>query len=406
MAWRNIWRNPRRSILTISAVAFASLLLILMLSFQFGAYDTMINSSVKLHAGHLQVQAKDYEKKKRVNLVVSDPDSVSAILNTTPGVSAYTFRGNAFSLISTGERTYPSVVIGVDPIKEARVSTVKDLIRTGDYLSEGDINTAVIGEILANRLKVGLGDELTILGQGRYGSIAATVVKIKGIFRSGQDEFDRSAIYIPLNHFQEVYFMAGAVHEVVVNATSLSHLPGLKKRVQAGLETTAQKYPLVVLDWKALLPGLYQGIQIDLASGVIFYVLLIVVIAFSILNTFLMAIFERTREFGVLMAIGITPKRLTRLLLMESMGMAMLGIATGIFLGSLITGYFQMTGIDLSGASELLNQFGISGRMYPRLSLLTVTSGPMTVLLITFLAALYPAFKVRSFRPVEAMSHV
>ena len=124
------------------------------------------------------------------------------------------------------------------------------------------------------------------------------------------------------------------------------------------------------------------------------------------LNTFLMAIFERTREFGVLMAIGITPKRLTRLLLMESMGMAMLGIATGIFLGSLITGYFQMTGIDLSGASELLNQFGISGRMYPRLSLLTVTSGPMTVLLITFLAALYPAFKVRSFRPVEAMSHV
>jgi len=406
MAWRNIWRNPRRSILTISAIAFASLLLVLMLSFQFGAYDTMINSSVKLHTGHLQVQAKGYEKKKKINLVVSDPTSVGAILNTTPGVSAYTFRSNAFSLISTGERTYPSVVTGVDPIREARVSTLKDLIRYGGFLAEGDINVAVIGEILANQLKVGLGDELTILGQGRHGSIAATVVKIKGIYRSGQDEFDRSSIHIPMNHFQEVYFMRGAVHEIVVNAKSLSHLPGVKKAVQAGLQTMTQKYPLAVLDWKELLPGLYQGIQIDLASGVIFYFILIVVIAFSILNTFLMAIFERTREFGVLMAMGITPKRLTKLLLMESMSMAMLGIAAGIIFGILITGYFQIIGIDFSGVSELLNQFGISGRMYPRLSLLTVLSGPMTVLLITFLAALYPALRVRSFRPVEAMSHV
>jgi ABC-type lipoprotein release transport system permease subunit len=390
----------------MSAIAFASLLLILMLSFQFGAYDTMINSSVKLHTGHLQVQAKGYRKKRKIDWVVSDPAAVGAILDATPGVSAYTFRCNAFSLVSTGERTYPSEVIGVDPEREARVSTLKDLIRHGKFLAEGDINVAVIGEILANHLKVGLGDELTILGQGRYGSIAATVVDIKGIYRSGQDKFDRSSILIPMNHFQDVYFMRGAVHEVVADVESLGRLPEVKKAVQAGLQKMTQKYPLVVLDWKELLPGLYQAIQIDLSSGVILYFILIIVIAFSILNTFLMTIFERTREFGVLMAIGITPKRLTKLLLMESTSMAILGVAAGILLGILTTGCFQLIGIDISGASELLNEFGISGRMYPRLSLFTVISGPMMVLLITFLAALYPAFRVRRFRPVEAMTHV
>ena len=406
MAWRNIWRNPRRTILTVSAIAFASLLLIIMLSFQFGSYETMINSSVKIHSGHIQVQAKGYEKKKRMNLVVTDPASVGVVLDMIPGIDAYTFRGNAFSLLSTGERTYASVVIGVDPVKEAGVSTLKDLIRHGNYLSEGDINTALIGEILANRLKVGPGDELTILGQGRYGSIAATIVMIKGIFRSGQDEIDNSFIYIPMSHFQRVYTMRGAVHEVVVNIKSLRDLPAIKNAVQVGIQRTSQRYPLAVLDWKQLLPGLHQGIQIDLVSGIIFYFILIVVVAFSILNTFLMAIFERTREFGILMAMGITPARLTKLLLLESMNMTMVGIAAGILLGSLITGYFQIVGIDVSGASELLNQYGISGRMYPRLSLLTATCGPITVLIITFFAAIYPVIKIRRLRPVEAMTYV
>jgi len=133
---------------------------------------------------------------------------------------------------------------------------------------------------------------------------------------------------------------------------------------------------------------------------------LILVVAFSILNTFLMVIFERTREFGVLKAIGITPGRLTKLLLIESISMTIIGITAGIIAGSLITLYFQGHGIDISGASDILVQYGISGRIYPRLSLLSAFIGPGIVFIITFLAALYPALKIRSLRPVEAMTYV
>ena len=216
MAWRNIWRNPRRTILTISAVAFASVLLVFMLSFQLGSYGTMINASVKIHTGHLQVQAKGYQDKKNMRLVVPDPSAVGNILDTTTGVAAYTFRANAFSLVSSRERTYGIIVIGIDPVMEARVSTIKKLIRRGSYLSEDDTNEALVGKLLARNLQVGPGDDLTVLGQGRDGSIAATVVKVKGIYSSGIDEFDRSSIHISLKNFQDVYSMQGAVHEVQV----------------------------------------------------------------------------------------------------------------------------------------------------------------------------------------------
>ncbi len=404
MAWRNIWRNPRRSILTISAIAFASLLLIFMLSWQFGSYETMIDSAVKIHTGYLQVQARGYNDKKNIRMVVPDPVPIGNILNKTMNVTAYTFRANTFSLVSSKERTYGIVVVGIDPVREAKVSTLEKLIRQGSYLSEGDTDQALVGDLLAKNLKVGLGDELVVLGQGRDGSVAATVVRVKGIYRSGQDDFDRSSIYIPLENFQDVYAMRGAVHEVVALGKSLDDLQEIKKVVTAGIKKTDKKHRLVVLDWMELMPGLIEAIKMDLYSGFIFYLILIIVVAFSILNTFLMAIFERTREFGVLMAIGTTPGRLSKLLLIESTTMTIVGIVIGIIAGSLITWYFQVHGIVISGTSELMRQFGMPERIYPQLSMLSASIGPGAVLIITFLTALYPALKVRRLRPVEAMA--
>ena len=406
MAWRNIWRNPRRTILTVMAITFACIILVFMLSFQFGSYETMINSSVKIQAGHLQVQAQGYQEKKDMRLVVPDPDEVGDVLERTSGIEAYTFRTTAFSLVSSEERTYGIMVVGIDPEREAGVSTLKNIIRQGEYLSDDDTNEALVGKLLAQNLHVGLGDELTVLGQGRDGSIAATLVTVKGIYGSGLDEFDRSSIQIPISFFQDVYSMRGAVHEVVAIGESLKRLPKIKKAVMTRLADNDDNRTLVTLDWEELMPGLRQAIQLDLASGMIFYLMLIMVVAFSILNTFLMAIFERTKEFGIMMAIGTTPGRLTKLLLIESMTMTLVGIAAGIFLGSMLTLYFQAHGIDFASASELLRQFGISGRMYPKLSLLSAVTGPAAVFFITFLAALYPALKIRRLRPVEAMTHV
>ena len=406
MAWRNIWRNPRRTILTVCAITFASVLLVFMLSFQFGSYETMINTSVKISTGHLQIQAEKYQEKKNIRYVIPDPQTIADMVAKIPEVEAYTFRGQAFSLISSEDRTYGVVVTGINPQREAKVSRLKKLVRDGNFLSANDVNQAVVGRLLAKNLRVTIGDELTVLGQGRDGSIAATVVQVKGIFSSGIDEFDRSAIQIPLSTFQDTFSMDDAVHEVVVIAKSLSDVSKIKSKIQAGLVGINSRKSLKTLDWQDLMPGLRQAIEMDLVSGLIFYGLLIIVVAFSILNTFLMAIFERTKEFGVMMAIGTTPRRLTKVLLVESMAMTLIGIIAGILLGIVVTYYFQVHGIDFSGGSELLSQFGITGRMYPKLSLLSVSIGPFMVLFFTFFAALYPALKIRSLRPVDAMTAV
>jgi len=405
MAWRNIWRHPRRTALTISAVAFATAILVFMMSFQLGSYETMINSSVKIYAGHLQVQAKDYQEKRDMRLVVPDPAAVGKILENTPRVEAYTYRGNAFSMVSSRERTFGVLVVGVDPEREVHVSTLRKALRRGSYLTEDDYEGALLGEMLAKNLRVDIGDELTVLGQGRDGSVAATLLTVRGIFKSGLADFDRSSIQISLKNFQEIYSMRGAVHEVVAIADSLRGVPAIKRAVETGIATLATDHSLVTLDWMELMPGLLEGIQLDMVSGMIFYLILIMVVAFSIMNTFLMAIFERTKEFGVMMAIGTSPQRLTKILLIESLSMTLVGITTGILLGSALTLYFQSHGIEFAATSEIMAEFGISGKLYPRLSIISATIGPVLVLFITSLAALYPALRIRRLRPVEALTH-
>jgi ABC-type lipoprotein release transport system permease subunit len=407
MAWRNIWRNPRRTLLTVSAIAFACVLLVFMLSFQFGSYDTMINASVKINTGHLQIQADGYNANHKMRLVIPDPEAVKQILEKTPLVDAYACRARAFSLVSTDKRAYGVMVVGIEPKAEAGVSTLEQIVREGRYLihpsKASGLPGAIMGKLLARNLNAGIGDEITILGQGLDGSVAATVLKVQGIYESGMDAFDRSAVHIPLSIFQDVYFMGNAVHEIVLVGENLSTVPVIKAQIQDQLKGRKPFDKLVVLDWDELMPGLRQAIQMDLVSGGIFYLILIMVVAFSILNTFLMAILERTHEFGVMMAVGTRPQRLTRLVLTESAGMTLVGVAAGIVLGCLLTWYFQNHGIEIAGSSELLKQYGIPSRLYPRLTFLSASIGPAAVFVITLFSALYPAMKIRRLKPVEAM---
>ncbi len=404
MAWRNLWRNPRRTVLSAAAIAFAGTLLVFMLSWQFGAYESMINSSVKINTGHLQIQAKGYQENSDIRLEIPDPESLISFLEKLGDVEAYTSRAIAFSLASSEDRTYGAAVVGIDPDQEVRVSTIKRMIRKGSYLSSSDTNQALVGKLLARNLSAGVGDELTLLGQGLDGSIAATVVQVKGIYSSGMDEFDRSSIQLPLNYFQTVYTMRGGVHKIVVNVKSLDCVSAVKKRIAEKLTTVDSKKPLVVLDWKELNPGLVQSITMDLASGAIFYLILIIVSGFSIMNTFLMSVFERTKEFGVLMAIGTAPGRLIKVLLIESTLLTLAGVVISMVSGAAITLYFQIHGFDFAGASELLNQYGVSGRMYTRLTPVSLLAGPITVMAVTFITALPPAMRIRRLKIVEAIS--
>ena len=410
MAWRNVWRNPRRTWLTVSAICFACVVLIFMLSFQFGSYETMINSSIKINTGHLQVQARGYFDEKSIRKVVENPDPIKEQIAGMDLVEAVTVRANAFSLVSSEKRTYGAMVVGIDPELEPRVSRLKELIRTGNFLAaapeSGGPAPAQVGALLARNLNVRVGDELTVLGQGRDGSVAAAILTICGIYESGMDEFDRNTLHIPIQTFQSVYSMGPAVHEIIVNVDSLHDVPAVKKNIINRLNRLPAGDRLVVMDWDELVPGLTESIRIDLVMGIIFWLLLVIVVAFSILNTFLMAVFERTREFGVMMAIGTTPQRLVKLLLYESGLMTVVGVCMGIVIGCGVTWVFQVYGIDMSGSSEILEQYGMSGRIYPRLSPVTALAGPLVVWIITLAVALYPALKIKGMKPVEAMTHV
>lgn len=402
LAWRNVWRNPRRSVLTMLAVVFAAALLVFMLSFQFGAYEDMINASVRLNTGHLQVLAPGYNDKPEIRRVLANPGPILERVRRSSGVAGASARSEAFVLAAGPTRTRGAMVIGVDPAAEGAVSTLPEQIRSGRYLKTGDTGAAVVGALLAKRLRVAVGGDITLLGQGRDGSVAATVARVVGIYRTGIDELDRTTLQITLSDFDAVFSMRGAVHRVVITATDLAAARTLERTLRAAKLPGSPD----VLGWEDLMPGLKQSIELDLVSGLIMYLILIVVVAFSILNTFFMAIFERTREFGVMMAIGTRPGRLVKLMLMESMAMTLVGIVSGMALGAALTVFFSHYGIGLGESADLLTQYGISNRLYPRLSWVSLVTGPGIVLIITAVTALIPALKIPRLKPVAAMRAV
>ena len=399
LAWRNVWRNPRRSVLSLMAVSFAVVVLILMLSLRLGTYEDMVNGVVGLNTGHLQIQAPGYFDDEEIRKTVAKPGSVIEKLRTIPNVAGVSSRSQAYAMASSDKRTIGALVMGVDQKNEPHVSTLPKQIYKGRYLKSLDRGTAVIGGLLAEGLNVDIGDELTLIGHGKDDSIAATVVKLIGVIQTGVDEIDRSMIQIPLNDFDEVFFMEGAVHKVVVLVTGLTDISMVRETLQPLLD----KHNLVALDWSELMPGLKQGILIDLTFIFLLHCVLIVIVAFSIMNTFLMAIFERTQEFGVLMAIGTRPGRLVKVMLMESSIIALLGVWGGMILGGALTIYLSHVGITLLGAEEMLAKFGIPGRLYPRLSWVSLLTGPVVILIVSSIAAILPTLKIPKLRPVEAM---
>ena len=399
MAWRNIWRNPRRSILTILAIVFATALLVFMLSFQFGAYDDMIDSSVRLSSGHVQIVAPGYHDRPKMRKVISDPAPLIQVASNLKNIEQVSMRSEAFVLASGEKRSRGIMVTGVEPAYEVIMSSVPNQIVEGRYLTNEDGAAGVIGTLAAQHLQISIGDECVLLGSGRDGSIAAAVVKIIGIYKSGIDEFDRSTMQIPLSEFDSIFSMEGAVHRLILTFDHLSD----SHTGAAQLRGDDQTRGLQVMTWEELTPGLKQSIELDLISGVIMYFILVVVVAFSILNTFFMAIFERKKEFGVLMSIGMKPRRLVGLMLLESMSMTAFGLLLGTFCGIGITLLTAHYGISMGDSAEFMAQYGMPDRLYPKLTALSVAIGPLLIFLVTLLTALIPVLRIPNLHPVEAL---
>jgi ABC-type lipoprotein release transport system permease subunit len=400
LAWRNIWRQPRRTWLTTGAMVFSNTLLIFMMSLQFGTYELMINNSLQSFSGHLQVQAPGYKDDQKMRQSVPHIQALAATYRDDVAFQDVAARGGAFALASSKDRSYGIQIFGVEPEFEPGVSNIPGLIKQGRFLSDVNATEIVIGAVLARNLRVNLGDELTLLGTGRDGSFAAAIVSVVGVFESGVADLDRSIAEIPLGLFQDTFAMADAGHQLVLTTPDLSYVPAAKIEAESLLPPDSN---LVVHDWDALQPGLKQAIQADLTSAWFMYILLVILVAFSVMNTQLMSVLERTKEFGIVMSLGLTPGRLGRLVMLETALMGIMGLLLGALLGSLVTAWLSVTGFAYPGMEEMAANFNLPGRMYPKISLLTLFGGPAIVLAGTLVSALYPALRLYRLQPVEAM---
>lgn len=403
LAWRNIWRQKRRTWLTALAMIFSNVLLIFMIALQLGSYDMMIENSLRMFTGQLQIQHDSYNDSQKMRLVVDDVSQLAETLRSQFPDAQIAARANAFVLVSSEERSFAMQIVGVEPGHERGVSTIPGLLADGRYLDDPGAAEIVLGSVAARNLNVSTGDELTFLGSGKDSSFAAGVVRVVGIFDSGTNELDRGLAQVPLTYFQESFSMGGSGHVIAMSVADLRTVPSMIQPLQAAI---AGQAGLVVLDWDALMPGLVQAIQADMTSAWFMYAVLIVLVAFSVLNTQLMSVLERTREFGVIMALGIKPRRMAILVLLETFLMALVGLLFGVLLGSMVTAYFAHAGFAYPGMEELADKFNLPSVIHPKISMSSLLTGPLVVFVFCLFAAVYPALKLYGLRPVEAMRAV
>ena len=409
LAWRNLWRHKRRTWLTVSAMIFCNVLLVFSISLQLGSYQMMIDNTLSAFSGHIQIQHSAYNDEQKMHqsvpTVVQLANTVRAALGSEANVAA---RGIAFALASSQERSFGIQLAGVQPKYESQVSTFPGLISQGRYLDDSYAPEIVIGAILAQNLKITVGDELTFISSGLDGSFAAGVATVVGIINTGFAEVDRAVAEVPLAWFQEVFAMGEAGHSVVIRLPSLEEVGPTVARLQNVLagEPMLTGANLSVLDWNILEPGLKQAIKSDMVSSWFMYAVLILLVAFSVLNTQLMSVLERTREFGVMLALGTRPATLAKLVGLETLVMSGLGMGLGVLLGGLLSFYLSYAGFYYPGMEEMAQKFNLPERMYPQVSLLSILWGPAIVFLGAMLAAIYPATRLFGLAPVDAMRAV
>jgi len=400
MAWRNLWRHSRRTWLTVTAMIFSNVLLVFMIALQFGTYDMMIENTLKAFSGYLQVQVAGYQENPKLGTSIPGIAALADELQLALPDADVAGRAAAFALASSEQRSFGIQLIGVQPGSEPRVSSIPSLVKQGRYLGNGDAAEIVLGSVMARNLKVELGSEITLLGSGLDGSFAAGIVTVVGVFDSGSRDMDRSIAEVPLGYFQETFAMGDQGNSIAIALDDLAEVPAT---VQTAARVVSSRDGLVVVDWNTLHPGLRQAIQADLSSGWFMYGVLIVLVAFSVLNTQLMSVMERTHEFGVISALGIRPGRLASMVMLETALMALIGLGIGLFLGWLVSLYFSVHGFSYPGMQEVAERYNLPGEMYPSITVGSMLLGPAVVFGFCLLAALYPALRLYRLRPVAAM---
>ncbi|MEM9552840.1 MAG: FtsX-like permease family protein [Acidobacteriota bacterium] len=397
LAWRNLWRQRRRTTFGLTAVAVTTAVVVFLPSLQAGSYASMIKAYLGLLDGYAQVQTPEYldTPAMRESFEISAP--LRETLDELPAGVGVSERGIAYVLLSSGARSLGAQVIGAAPHAEPLVSTLPTDLVAGVYLERDD--QIVLGETLARNLQVALGDTVTLMGVGRDGSLAADVLTVAGLFGSGMPDLDRQLAAISLDRFDETFAMDGFRHAVVLGNSSS---PADRRAVER-LVPTAMEQGLAVRDWPELQPGLYAAIELDVTAAMLPYLVLVSVVVLSLLNTILMSVLERTREFGMLLALGLRPELLSRIVWAETGVIALLGVSIGMLGGALLTTWLARTGVDFQSVQAVFERYGMSSTIYPELTPLTLFAGPAVIAAALIAVGSLPALRVAKLNILEAM---
>ncbi len=309
-------------------------------------------------------------------------------------------RASSFALASSETQSFGLMLLGVDPRKEQNISTISKFIIEGRYLGDANSDEIILGRILAKKLNVTVGEELVLLGSDKEGSLATLVLAVVGVFDSGQKELDRQLAQIPLNVFRENFNLKNESHMLVLRLDDVNNAKLVAKQLQQKLSS---RKDLQVLTWGQLMPGLEQSIQLDQISAKVIYFILSLVVVFSIVNTFVMTILERGKEFGVMLALGARPGFIILMLQLEALFLCLVGVAFGSIIGAAITLYLESVGIGMGDAGELMKQFHMPDRIYPNMDIYSLVASPILMVVATQIAAIIPGIRIRKIDPVTIM---
>ncbi len=399
IAWRNIWRNKRRTLITASSLMFAVIFGVSMRSMQLGTYDTMIDSAVRQYSGFIQVQDTAYWKDKTIDELM--PESEEAIMKIAEidGVISVLPRLESFALISSGNKTKGAFLQGVDPSIDSKMTGIADKIVKGRYIEPGD-DGLIIGQRLAGFLNINVGDTIVLISQGYHGVTAADVFPVRGIVRIPNPALDKVLMIGDIGTVQEFYGAEEKLTALVVNIEDKSMISTIIPKVEAALDDNS----LVTLSWTQMNKELQQQIEADNGGGIVMLIILYSVVFFGILGTIIMMTAERKKEFGVMVALGMQKGYLSLIVLFETIFLGMLGAFLGAIVSSSIVWYFHDSPIKITGEmADIYEQFGIEPVLSFSTDLSIIGNQFLIVLFLLLVAVIYPMIKIRTFTIIESL---
>jgi len=403
IAWRNVWRQRRRTLLIAGAMGAMMALLVFYDGMIGGFEQAIYGNAIQLLGGNIQLHAPGYGDAlgSKPLIPLADPDAVVKAAESQSEVVAASKRIVTGGLVTNREGAFAVSIVGIETEKEADITPVAENITKGRYLTPDDGDMIVIGQGLATAMDIDVGDRITMVGNSKNEQNRQRTMTIAGIYDVGVPTVEKVTIYMSLAEAQSLFGLNGQVTEIVVSLKQIGQEPG----VISAINKSTPGYE--VETWESSFPELKQ--TMDMKTGVMGYmgVFMLCIAAIGILNLLMMAVFERTREIGIVGALGLKPREITLLFLLEGTLIGVMGAVLGAVLGSAINGILSVVGMDYSQFANLTEYTAlISGRIYTQLVPLKVLQHAITVAIIATLAAVYPAIQASQREPAEALHYV